>query len=558
LKAIDAILDFLAGKAMTVILMFVAAAAMAMITLFEALEGSSGVVFRYYYSSWFLALLTLVWLNLFANMTKAKWWRWRRMHLSLTHLGFLLILTGGAMTWAFGLRGDLSLMEGETRDVFRTQDSVLNVTTEDGSAESFVIKDHESLKGGSLLSRINPFAARDRVEVHGGTVSLLEAMESSRMRTEIVEAEEGPCAVVLELEAGGKQRVVLQNGEEVELNHPAVSRIAYRFIPEGEEIPASLFDAFDEWIEVQPPEGDSLKIPVKTPDDVGKTFEEGKYTVKIVEYYPDFKMGQEPDYAAPPRNPAVRLDVKGPDASGLVYSFAMIEFHGNALSDGTQLLYHRPASGKTALLISRSPERLESYESTDEEPRVASQSDPLVFGNAPMQLKIRLDAFWPASTTEQRVTFDRTGRGPAAYKISVGGGEPAWLSNGRGEALSPDGRLRATVDNSYPLGFALTLDDAVAEFWPVSSIPKAYYSLVDVSDTGEARIETNDPLYRNGFRLYQSSMDQEPPYRFSVFAVSRDPGVLPVALGFVMMSFAMLWLYWQRFIMKPIKARRKA
>lgn len=557
MKAIDAILDFLAGKAMTVILMFVAAVAMALITLFEALEGSSGVVFRYYYSSWFMALLTLVWLNLLANMMKASWWRWRRMHLSLTHLGFLMILTGGAITWAFGLRGDLSIMEGETRNVFRTQDSVLTVTAGDGSMESFVIKDHESLQGGSLFRRINPFASKNQVDVGGETVALLEAMESSRMSTEVVEAEEGPCAVALDLEAGRKERVVLQDGEDVELSHPAVSKIVYRYIPEGEEIPASLFSAFDEWIEIQPPEGASIKLPVNTPGDVGKTFEEGVYTVKIVEYYPDFKMGQEPDYTAPPRNPALRLDVKGPAGSGLIYSFALLEFHGNALEDGTKLLYHRPASGRTALLVSRSPERLEAYESADEAPRVVTESEPLAYGEGPMQLLIRFASFWPSSTKEQRVTFDRSGRGPAAYMVSVGDGEPAWLSDGRGEALSSEGRLRVTVDDAFPLGFALTLDDAVAEFWPVSGIPKAYYSMVRVSDTGEARIETNDPLFRNGFRLYQSSMDQEAPYRFSVFAVSRDPGVIPVALGFVIMSFAMLWLYWQRFIMKPIKAGRQ-
>ena len=62
--------------------------------------------------------------------------------------------------------------------------------------------------------------------------------------------------------------------------------------------------------------------------------------------------------------------MQGPEASGLIYTFAVLEFHGNTLEDGTRLLYHRPASGRTALLVSRSPDRLEAYESADKEPVV--------------------------------------------------------------------------------------------------------------------------------------------------------------------------------------------
>jgi len=72
------------------------------------------------------------------------------------------------------------------------------------------------------------------------------------------------------------------------------------------------------------------------------------------------------------------------------------------------------------------------------------------------------------------------------------------------------------------------------------------------------RIETNSPLFRNGFRLYQSDIDKREPYRYSVFSVSKDPGVPWVTIGFLVMTIGLLWLYLDRFMLKPIdRARRQ-
>jgi hypothetical protein len=192
---------------------------------------------------------------------------------------------------------------------------------------------------------------------------------------------------------------------------------------------------------------------------------------------------------------------------------------------------------------------------------------PLVFEESSTQaeLTIALTAFWPSSISEKNIVPDPTGRGLPAYYVCIGeDGESSWLTPEWGEAQSRDGLVHAHLGYTYGLGFELTLDDAVAEFWPRSSIPKAYYSFVQIKDTDNdtspspARIETNDPLFKNGFRLYMSGMDQEPPYRYSVFAVSKDPGVPMVTVGFLLLVFSLLWLYWVRFIRKPLQAKGSA
>jgi hypothetical protein len=567
LNAINFIFNFLASRWLTLVLMGIAAAAMAVITVCEAREGSGQTPFRYYFSPAFLLLLIAVWINLLANMVQPGWWRFRRLPLSLSHLGFFLILTGGYLTWTLGIRGNLSIMEGESLSAFQVEKPVLQVTGPDlPEPACYMIEDGERLRGGGFFPALNPLAAKSRVTIDDGrTVAILESMESSRVKIEVREAAEGegPPALVLGLETRFEEQVILQDGETVQLNHPAVSNLVFFHLAENEAADELISEIFGEWIQIKPPEGKGEKIFIKTPDCMGRTFTLGEYTVKVLEYHPDFKMGQTPDLDAEPRNPALRLEVSGPAGSDTIYTFAFFEFHGNRLADGTEILYRRPAEGDTVLLRADGPERIEAYIAGDEEPVLVSLEKPLVLGPENDALSIKPKALWPSSRTEERIVMDRTGKGPPAYQVQVGeDAEPAWLRPGKGQAVSSDGALRAFVVNRYPLGFSLTLDDAVAEYWPVSSIPKAYYSHVRIADYegktfSPARIETNAPLYRNGFRLYQSGMDESAPYRYSVFSVARDPGVGVVTLGFLTMTAGMLWLYWKRFVLKPLRQRKE-
>ena len=114
------------------------------------------------------------------------------------------------------------------------------------------------------------------------------------------------------------------------------------------------------------------------------------------------------------------------------------------------------------------------------------------------------------------------------------------------------------MSKAFPLGFQVTLHDAVAKYWPASSVAKAYYSDVTVADSGQSnplntRIQTNAPLIRNGFYLYQSGIDQNAPYRWSVFQVAYDPGLALVSSGFLIMLVGLLWLYTVRFVLRGRK-----
>ncbi len=551
----------LASRFLTVAFMALAAVAMIVITIFEAVEDTGETPYILYHSWWFTLLLVLAWLNLILNAVKPAWWKRKRIPSTLSHLGFLLILTGGFITWTIGIDGSLPISEGETRDTFDVKESVLHVTFDDEKGRlhyAFPIRPGPALGTGTLLNALNPFATTSVELEKGPVISMVDSLPSSRIRTDVEESGSGPPAVVLDIDGTARERIVLQDRDRIAVDDRSGLAILYRHIEETEDKDDLLKAVFEEWIAVIPPEGEPVTIPVTFPNDEGKEFSEGGYTIKALEYHPDFKMGRKPSPNDPPNNPALRLDVSGPGGAKVIYTFSKLEFHGNRLDDGTEVKYHRPGSAESLLILSSGTGDCEAWTGKESGPFPLSADEPLPFG--PEDKRVRLEAFLPSSKAVEKIEPDPEGRGAPAWRIQAGQeNEAVWLIEGREKALSRDGRVRARVEKTMPLGFSLTLDDAVAEFWPASSIPKAYYSHVRIADPGEeaidsARIETNAPLLHMGFRLYQSGMDQTEPYRYSVFSVARDPGLPLVTAGFLLMMFGLLWFFLVRFVLKPLRA----
>ncbi|MBU0756200.1 MAG: hypothetical protein KJ645_13740, partial [Planctomycetes bacterium] len=474
MKIFDAVCRILASKTITVLLMSVSAVVMAMITILEAIDGSGVTPFPYYYSFWFILLLTLVWVNLLLNLFKTGMWRRKRLPLTVAHLGFLLILTGGYQTYALGIRGNLNIMEGDTGSVFRVESPTLRVFHFDGKSyqavEDYLLDEEGMIRGGGIARVMNPFAARDRVTLENGeVVAVSDWMASSRMDSSLKEVADGEGLPALALEIGPapSEKLSLQDGESAHLGRSRFSQIFYYHLPEKEEPAQELLDLIGEWIVIAEPGGAEIRLPLRIPDDVGKTLEQGGYSVEVLEYHPDFKMGKEPAMDEPPRNPALRLRVSGPSGEKTLYTFALHDFGGSRLPDGTDVKYRRGVEGgSNLLLLSRGAGSVEVRTSAQGEPYPLPPGEPLVLGSGENRLTLKLNAFIPSTQRASRVVPDPTGQGPPAHLVQVGdGGEPVWLWNDHGEALSADGSFVVIVDDHWNLGFAVTLKDAVAEYW---------------------------------------------------------------------------------------------
>ncbi len=568
MRLINMLVQIAAARGTTLILMVVAAVEMGIITFYEAADTDDTKPYYLYFSWWFSGLLILVWVNLLLQMRRAAWWRWKKIPLTSIHVGFLLILTGAYLTHAFGLDGRLRISEGDSRDLFHVTEPVLTAEFDiEGSPHrrSFIVEPDGDLKSESILQLLNPFADKSSMELDNGeTISIIESIESSRIVEEAVSdpSGRGPSALTLEIELQETRRITLQNWQKVSLHGGALSQIVHAAAPEEKEIPDIVKSVFDEYIEIRPEGKPEVRVPVKLPGDLDREFSVEGYTFRIVEYHPDFKVGAEPDLSAPPVNPAVRLEVDGPDESKALITFAYFQHPGNRLQDGTTFRYGRPEQGLTALFVSGQDERVELYTSGDAEPKVIARDEPVRFDEEGAPVTVKWISFLPSVEMVQRLESDPGGDGPPAYRVRVGeSGEPALLRTDHGVAVAKDGRTRVFLSHAYDLGFTLTLDNAVAKHWQGSRIARAYYSLAklktpDDPEPRPVRIETNAPLFRNGFRLYQTSMDPQPPYRWSEFEVARDPGYPLVAAGFLILSAGFLWFFGKKFVWQPLRRRR--
>jgi len=106
----------LASVRLAVVLMSVLAVACVWATFYEVGHGTAAVQRRFYGTTWFALLLTLLGANVFASMMKRYPWNRHHVGFVLAHVGILLLLGGSLVTTHAGLDAQLALYEGETSD----------------------------------------------------------------------------------------------------------------------------------------------------------------------------------------------------------------------------------------------------------------------------------------------------------------------------------------------------------------------------------------------------------------------------------------------------------
>jgi hypothetical protein len=116
--------DFFLSLRLTVVLLLLLSVQVVIGTLYQVDYGLYAAQKRFF-ESWVIlffgvipfpggaAVLTLLFINLFANMLARFEYGWRQMGLILIHMGLLLLLAGGWVTKQFGQESFMSLIEGE-------------------------------------------------------------------------------------------------------------------------------------------------------------------------------------------------------------------------------------------------------------------------------------------------------------------------------------------------------------------------------------------------------------------------------------------------------------
>ncbi len=124
-------------------------------------------------------------------------------------------------------------------------------------------------------------------------------------------------------------------------------------------------------------------------------------------------------------------------------------------------------------------------------------------------------------------------------------------------------RTDAAAGAQVALPFSVRLDAFEIDDYPGTHRPAMFRSRVTVSDpelggSFPAVIEMNRPLAYRGYKLFQSSFQQEGGREMSVLSVSHDPGQLIVFIGYFLLLGGMSTVLGTRIVQARALARRQA
>ena len=564
------VLRWFASTRLAVALIVGVAVILAAATFLESARGREYAQWYVYKSPWFMALLGMLALNIFAaTIVRFPWRRGKRGFL-LTHAGVLVLLAGSLLTFENGIEGQLSLVEGESGDsILMTDHSQLTTVwrrNEHHLPSAFIFQPGSvDWPDGKSL---------DLGELGGVQLEVLKFYRHARTEEAWVEdpSPAGGPAVQIALSGADGTPIATQwlvadpFAGEVFLGSAklAFQRVSVASMLEDFLDPPKDGAAADGILSVHH-EGRMVRIPVR--ENVGKKVAVGQsgIQVEIASYLPDAR----PDASArfttasnQPNNPLLELKVylPGKDKALRQIAFAkhpLLSLEGIHGGDcPVKFWYHHPAvmleAGTQFLQM---PDGKLNY-------RVVADGKVLARGeakegdqiNAGEQFRLSVVKYLPHA--RQKITFlpidapgDDTEAAESAVLVKVQAGGKAtevWLKRGDPEygfqqITTPKGELGIAFGyERRPLGFSLKLVGFQHDLNPGMMGDASFASAVRVIDKAQAvdtpaDIAMNQPLVYGGFTFYQSGHDELPDGKqVSILAVAYDPGRFMKYLGSLM------------------------
>jgi len=553
---------FLGSLPLAVLLLVTLAAVLAWATILEAQHGTATARWYVYESRWFVGLLAVLGINIFAAAATRFPWKRHQTGFVVTHCGLLVLLAGSIQSFLDGIEGRVSLVEGES-----TQHMVLARLSQ--VTAFWVGRPAEppyefTFDAGPVDWR--PGQSLDVGEIDGVQARVLAFLRHPQAVEEWVADEAklgGPVVKFRLVDNDGKQvaesRLVDQQfGDAVslgplrlQLERAATDRMLDDFVrPPVEKLGERGLVAmyYDDVVEHA-----ALDTQLGQRIPLGETGVE----VEIARFLPNAKpdrMGQFTTQGDEPKNPMVELQVHIP---GEDEPLRQIAFAKDALLNLNGVyrrtcpvkfrLHHPAIQPQSALeLLQTSDAKLFGRTCSDGTCESHGEVKPGSIFTLPGQFQLELVDYLPHA--RQKLTFladnlaanhkDADKSEPAALFEILAGGQvhQVWLRrndpvHGRRTIETPEGTMLLTYENGrVPLGFALKLLDFRREKNPGDIGNAGFASRVQVVDPSQGQdreqtISMNEPLTQGKFTFYQSGFDQAGHDKeTSSFSVAYDPG----------------------------------
>jgi hypothetical protein len=574
------VLRLFSSLKLAVVLLSLLGAVIGYATLLETHYGRDHAQWYVYHSTWFVALLAVLGVNVFGAALSR--WPWKRHHAGflITHAGLLVLLTGAIVTFTRGVDGQLTLVEGSSRATLTLpQHNRISMNWSDRPDEAPYLFRFQS--GPRSWSSGTTF---DLGEVDGVSARILHFYREATVKEEWAADSSGLGGPLLRVkveapQAGSMVEPLLVDqgfGDEVavgplrlQLQAEASAAMLEDFLkplPMGLGPRGLLLAYYQNHVE---------RIPVDA--ELGKRITLGNTgaEVELVDYLPNGRpesRGRFRSVDDRPLNPILELSVRvAGDEPFRQLVFARSPLLGLDPVYGrvcpVKFSYHHPDVRWPAGVEFMATAAGKLFYRTLADGRIGEQGEitPGKRTELASKLALTVSEFLPHS--RQKIAFEsspaavsaKEKREPAAEVELTAGGvtQSVWLQRnhpdyGTRSIATPKGMLRVRFGNDeMPLGFALKLVEFRRDVNPGGVGNAAFTSVVEVinegKETARHEISMNQPLTHNGLTFYQSGFDDSGrELKRATFSVAYDPGRLLKYAGSLMICLGIAIMFYMR------------
>ncbi|MEE9585246.1 MAG: cytochrome c biogenesis protein ResB, partial [Candidatus Brocadiales bacterium] len=512
-------------------------------------------------SYWFILLLLLLCVNLVC-CTIARW-RGDILQLGfiLTHTSIILILVGSIIGLEFGQKGVIWIAEGQKVQQFQKRDASIVPLPFELELTKFVTEKHPPKV--ELISYVKDQHREKVLPIDVGvpqgipkspyTVTIKEYFPDAALLEEAVNNSEELKNPAIFVQLYGSEEVAIEGwlvakDRNTYIDNKRDLKLEYRWLDSAEAVDKAA-------TQVEASERPTLTVTLKDkkvskefPVEIGKSFSLEGYNIKFLELVLDFTRRDLPINQQQPVNPAVQIELQGPQGTESRWVFANFpdwdKMHPTK-NKGLKLTCSVPqntsfVSQQIRILQGPDNKRLFTYIKDEKVVETTSweQEKRYNIGSTGQQLKIA--RFYPDFGIKQSVVKRSDELKKPALYVEVTG--PAGTLTDWIFADAP--QPTPYMDGNFFLLYEQSGDNV-----------KDWKSTLRVIEAGEVvaekTIEVNNPLKYGGYSFYQSSYDPENP-KISGLQVARDPGVMLVYTGFSTLCFGIIFIFY----LKPLVRRR--
>lgn len=498
-----------------------------------------------YGSWWFISLMALICITLVLAVVTRYPWRKKHTGFIIVHTALITIIVSAFVTFFTGVEGEMALKEGMSASALRLEHNQLQLLAHEAGEFTLI--------GSAIVDRPSTVSINDVrfeiVELWANSTEELTVKDDGLKALHAIELDIGHGD-------GGHWVGQLRFGEQAPMLHGAEVRV----LPEGETWTPPTPDEIIHAVLRHSKNDNTVDIDAMTPA-IGDGWE-----IESIERFKHAIVGEFglEDGESNRDNPAVQVVLKHVDGSrerhaafdhfrtsvnkkqieGQTFSEYVLEYQGESIehplllitrADGlsTATVYVRGAGPQSMQLIGNGPWEID----------VAGEPGTIMhaYGNA-RGVQELVEA--PQGAENKPVARVRVVEDDADHDhdtMSLGWGQRSMIQihdQVMGIAYAP-----ATT----PVPFSIQLIEFRKRDYPGSEMAMAYESDVVFTDeagkTHEQTIWMNNPLEYKGWKVYQAGFVGSD---LSIFQVARDPGLIPMYIGCVLLCTGILVMYYSK------------